>query len=82
MEAAGHSAAGAPLGAGLFGQVSETGRVEMVHFGTGTDAYKRDWMEANRPRYGLTCLDWRQPRAWPAAAKAWVRHLAPHNRPS
>jgi hypothetical protein len=39
-------------------------------------------MEANRPRYRLTCLDWRQPRAWPAAAKAWVRHLAPHNRPS
>ena len=28
-----------------------TDRVEMVDFGTGTDAYKRDWMEANRPRY-------------------------------
>ena len=74
--------AGTTLSAALFEQVIDTDKVDLVDFGTGTDAYKRDWMEANRPRYRLTCLDWRQPRAWPAAAKAWVRHLAPHNRPS
>ena len=82
IEAAKPLSAGTTLSAALFEHVIDTDRVEMVDFGTGTDAYKRDWMEANRPRYRLTCLDWRQPRAWPAAAKAWVRHLAPHNRPS
>ena len=82
IEAAKPLSAGTTLSAALFEQVIDTDKVDLVDFGTGTDAYKRDWMEANRPRYRLTCLDWRQPRAWPAAAKAWVRHLAPHNRPS
>ena len=66
----------------VFERVIDTDGVSLVDFGTGADAYKRDWMEANRPRYRLDCLDWRQPRAWPAIARAWVRHLAPHNRPS
>ena len=80
IEAAKPLSAGTTLSAALFEHVIDTDKVELVDFGTGSDAYKRDWMEANRPRYRLTCLDWRQTRAWPSIAKAVVRHLAPHNR--
>ena len=82
IEAATALSAGTTLSAALFEYVIDTDGVELVDFGTGSDAYKRDWMEQVRPRFRLTCLDWRQPRAWPAIAKAFVRHLAPHNRPS
>ncbi|HAN90266.1 MAG TPA: GNAT family N-acetyltransferase, partial [Erythrobacter sp.] len=82
IEAAKPLSAGTTLSAALFERVIDTDGVSLVDFGTGADTYKRDWMEANRPRYRLDCLDWRQPRAWPAIARAWVRHLAPHNRPS
>ncbi|WP_291173625.1 GNAT family N-acetyltransferase [Erythrobacter sp.] len=82
IEAAKPLSAGTTLSAALFEHVIDTDRVALVDFGTGSDAYKRDWMEVNRPRYRLTCLDWRQPRAWPAIVKAWGRQLAPHNRPS
>ena len=44
-------------------------RVELVDFGTGNDPYKRDWMELDRPRYRIDCLDPSQPRAWPALLK-------------
>ena len=82
VEAAKPLSAGTTLSAALFEYVIDTDRVELVDFGTGSDTYKRDWMEVNRPRYRLTALDWRQPRAWPALGKALLRHLAPHNRPS
>ena len=82
IEAATPLSAGTTLSAALFEYVIDTDGVELIDFGTGSDAYKRDWMEQVRPRFRLTCLDWRQPRAWPAIAKAFVRHLAPHNRPS
>lgn len=82
VEAAKPLSAGTTLSAALFEHVIDTDGVELVDFGTGSDAYKRDWMEMNRPRYRLTALDWRQPRAWPALAKMLVRRLAPHNRAS
>lgn len=82
IEAAKPLSAGTTLSAALFEHAIDIDGVELVDFGTGSDGYKRDWMEANRPRYRLTCLDWRNPRAWPAIAKARLRHLAPHNRPS
>nr|WP_247714922.1 GNAT family N-acetyltransferase [Qipengyuania mesophila] len=81
-EAAKPLSAGTTLSAALFEHVIDTDGVELVDFGTGGDAYKRDWMEVNRPRYRLTCFDWRKPHAWPALAKAMVRRLAPHKRPS
>ena len=82
IEAAKPLSAGTTLSAALFEHAIDIDGVELVDFGTGSDGYKRDWMEANRPRYRLTCLDWRNPRAWLAIAKARFRHLAPHNRPS
>ena len=82
IEAAKPLSAGTTLSAALFEHAIDIDGVELVDFGTGSDGYKRDWMEANRPRYRLTCLDWRNPRAWSAIAQARLRHLAPHNRPS
>ncbi len=67
--------AGTTLTAALFEHVIDTDRVKLVDFGTGDDAYKRDWMEVNRPRYCLLCLDPRQPRAWPQIAKQLARAL-------
>ncbi len=61
--------AGATLSAALFERVIDQDRVDLVDFGTGNDAYKRDWMELDRTRYRIDCLDPAQPRAWPALAK-------------
>lgn len=77
LEAAKRLSAGTTLSAALFEHVIDKDRVDLVDFGTGSDAYKRDWMEVNRPRYRLTCLDWRKPRLWPRIAKALLRRLAP-----
>ncbi|MEW4447851.1 GNAT family N-acetyltransferase [Qipengyuania sp. JC766] len=74
--------AGTTLSAALFEHVIDTDRVDLVDFGTGNDAYKRDWMELDRPRYRIDCLDPRQPRAWPALAKRALRRLAPRRSAS
>ncbi|MFA6218603.1 MAG: GNAT family N-acetyltransferase [Erythrobacter sp.] len=80
VEAARPLSAGTTLSAALFEYVIDTDKVALVDFGTGSDAYKRDWMEHNRPRYRLTCFDWRQPGAWPPLARALARRLAPGRR--
>lgn len=72
--------AGTSLSAALFEHVIDTDGVGLIDFGTGNDAYKRDWMEMDRPRYRIDCLDPRQPRAWPALAKRLIRALAPAAR--
>lgn len=73
---------GTTLSAAMFERVIDVDRVELVDFGTGDDPYKRDWMELDRPRYRIDCLDPRQPAAWPALAKRAMRALAPHRRAS
>ena len=67
--------AGTTLSAALFERVIDTDRVQLVDFGTGDDPYKRDWMEVDRPRYRIDCLDPRQLRAWPTLAKRLARSL-------
>lgn len=69
--------AGTTLSAALFEHVIDTDRVELVDFGTGDDPYKRDWMEEDRPRYRIDCLNPLRPRAWPNLAKRVVTRLAP-----
>ena len=61
--------AGATLSAALFERAIDVDKVDLIDFGTGDDRYKRDWMELDRPRYRIDCLDPRQPKAWPALAK-------------
>ncbi len=68
-ESARHLSAGSILTAALFERVIDTDRVDLIDFGTGNDPYKLDWMEHDRRRYRIDCLDPRQPRAWPALAK-------------
>jgi hypothetical protein len=67
--------AGTTLSAALFERVMDIDKVDLVDFGTGNDPYKRDWMELDRPRYRIDCLDPRQPRAWPAIAKRMVERF-------
>jgi hypothetical protein len=74
--------AGTTLSAALFERVIDIDGVSLVDFGTGDDPYKRDWMEVDRPRYRIDCLDLRQPAAWPAMAKRVLRALAPGGRAS
>lgn len=76
VEAAKALSAGTTLSAALFERLIDIDGVEMVDFGTGSDAYKRDWMEVVRPRYRLDCFNLRQPRAWLPLAKALARRLA------
>jgi hypothetical protein len=66
---------GTTLTAALMERVIDSDGVEFVDFGTGNDAYKRDWMEHERPRYRLQC--WRKGdlRNWPAMAKHRLRAL-------
>ncbi|KLE33643.1 hypothetical protein AAW01_03130 [Aurantiacibacter gangjinensis] len=66
---------GTVLTAALMKQVIDLDAVEMVDFGTGDDAYKRDWMEQTRTRWSLTCVNPRAPRNWPRIAKARAAKL-------
>lgn len=70
--------AGTVLTAALMAHVIDADRVREVDFGTGDDPYKRDWMEAVRPRFRLTCLRSDVPRNWPTLAKAKLRRLVSH----
>ena len=79
LESAKPLSAGTTLSAALFEHVIDRDKVELIDFGTGNDPYKADWMELDRPRYRIDCLDPAQPRAWPALAK---RALAPLRRAS
>ena len=68
--------AGTVLSAAMFERAIDRDRVAQIDFGTGSDAYKRDWMERVRTRFRLTAYDWRSPRVWPALGKAALRRLA------
>jgi hypothetical protein len=75
-EAAKPLSPGSVLTAALMHHVIARDDVAMVDFGTGDDPYKRDWMEAQRPRYRLDMFRWQAPRNWPALAKIAARSLA------
>ena len=70
---------GTLLSAAMFRHVIDEDRVHTVDFGTGDDPYKRDWMEAQRPRYALTFYRPAAISHWPQlaalAARAAKRRL-------
>lgn len=68
--------AGTTLSASLFEHVIDRDRVDLVDFGTGNDPYKADWMEVDRPRYRLDCLDKTQFRAWPVLGRRVAGRVA------
>jgi Acetyltransferase (GNAT) domain len=59
---------GTLLSAALFQHVIDVDRVEEIDFGTGSAAYKREWMEEMRPRYEIELL-------WPNHVANWPRIL-------
>ena len=66
---------GTTLTAALLEQVIDRDRVGLVDFGTGDDRYKRDWMEAQRPRFRLVAYRPARPAHWPAIGRAAARAL-------
>ncbi|MXO72333.1 GNAT family N-acetyltransferase [Altererythrobacter buctensis] len=66
---------GTTLTAALMELVIDRDGVAEVDFGTGDDGYKRDWMEAVRPRWRLTCLRPASPANWPELGKWALRRL-------
>lgn len=75
-EAANALSPGTTLTAALLKRVIDHDKVELVDFGTGNDAYKRDWMEQVRPRYRIEAFRAKWPGTWPAIARKVVRRLA------
>lgn len=74
--------AGTTLSAALFQRVIDTDRVILIDFGTGNEAYKRDWMDATRPRYQIDCLDMKAPRAWIDLARLAARRMRQSDVPA
>lgn len=71
---------GTTLTAALFERVIDVDGVALVDFGTGDDAYKRDWMEEVRTRWQLVCLRPSRPRNWPVLARHVLRKLVSGQR--
>jgi hypothetical protein len=59
----------------LFAMAFDDDRVDTIDFGTGDDAYKRDWMESSRTRYRLDAVHPRAVRHWPRLAKLATKFL-------
>ena len=66
---------GTLLSAALFRHVIEIDRVKRVDFGTGNDAYKRDWMNRHDPLWRIEAFNPSRPAAWGPALKAFARTL-------
>ena len=66
---------GTVLTCALMEYAIDEAKVGLVDFGTGDDAYKRDWMEEVRTRLRITCLDPQRPANWPAIARHALRGL-------
>lgn len=67
---------GTTLTAALLELVIDHDKVALVDFGTGNDAYKRDWMELVRPRYRIEAFRAKWPGTWPAIARKILHRVA------
>ena len=71
---------GTLLSAALFRHVIEVDQVERVDFGTGNDAYKRDWMNRHDPLWRIEAFNPSRIAAWGPASKAFARSLLRKDR--
>jgi len=55
---------GSILSEAMFRHVIEQDAPEIIDYGTGSEPYKADWMDAPRPLYRLQLYNPRQPKAW------------------
>lgn len=69
------SSPGTLLSAALFQHVMDIDKVEEIDFGTGSDGYKREWMESVRPRYRLDLFWPNHVANWPLIARHHLRHM-------
>ena len=67
-----HASPGTLLSAALFQHVIDVDKVDVIDFGTGSDAYKREWMEEVRERFRLDMFWPNHLANWPQIA---IRHL-------
>lgn len=66
---------GTLLSAALFRHVIEVDRVRRVDFGTGNDAYKRDWMNRHDPLWRIEAFNPSRVAAWGPALKTFARSV-------
>ena len=66
---------GTLLSAALFRHVIEVDGVKRVDFGTGNDAYKRDWMNRHERLWRIEAFNPSRVAAWGPALKAFARSL-------
>ncbi len=64
---------GTLLSAAMFQHVIDVDHAELIDYGTGSDSYKADWMEAMRPRYRLEIFWPNHPANWPHIARHMLR---------
>lgn len=69
------ASAGTLLTHALFRHDIDRDKVDLVDYGTGSDAYKRDWMEEVRPRFRLIAIRPRHPANWPGMVRAALARL-------
>lgn len=74
-EDAGAGSPGTLLSHAMFSHVIEADGVSRIDFGTGNDAYKRDWMEDERPLYQIDLYNLRWPSSWLPALKSCISAL-------
>lgn len=67
------SSPGTLLSAALFQHVIDIDKVAEIDFGTGSDLYKREWMEDMRPRFRIDLLWPNHIANWPMIARHHLR---------
>lgn len=71
---------GTILGEAMFRRAIDRDRVRVIDYGTGDDAYKRDWMEKRRPLWRLQAFNPGTLRGLAGAARAALSPLAGRRR--
>jgi hypothetical protein len=69
---------GTVLGMAMFRRAIDEDRVRLIDYGTGDDAYKRDWMDERRQLWRLTAFNGRRLRGLAGAARAQASKLVAH----
>ena len=66
---------GTLLGEAMFRRAIDQERVRVIDYGTGDDAYKRDWMEERRPLWRLQAFNPATLKGLAGAARALAGRL-------
>lgn len=67
---------GTLLSHAMFAHAFDADRAQRIDFGTGDDAYKRDWMEESADLVRIAAVDLRQARGWWSLARDGLTRVA------